>query len=190
MDVAENTACPTFAAGCLGLLCSSRCPGGLVLKLYDLAKALRDAAVPVVGGFQTPMEQEALTVLLRGRQPVIWVPSWHRPVRGLPLDAQRAHQDGRLVLQNIFPESCRRPSRQRGRERNQWIVDHCRALVIVHATPGGDTGAVLQAAIGRGVPTAFLDDPANEGVFEGNSVIRVGVADVPDWFRSIATSLG
>ena len=48
------------------LFCSQRCPGDLVLKTYDLARAMRDAGVPVIGGFQTPMERECLRLLLRG----------------------------------------------------------------------------------------------------------------------------
>ncbi len=53
------------------LFCSNRCPGDLILKTYDLARAMRDAGVPVVSGFQTPMEKECLRLLLRGSQPVV-----------------------------------------------------------------------------------------------------------------------
>ena len=48
------------------LFCSNRCPGDLSLKTYDLARAMRDAGVPVIGGFQTPMEKECLRLLLQG----------------------------------------------------------------------------------------------------------------------------
>jgi hypothetical protein len=34
------------------------------LKTYDLARDLRDADVPVIGGFHTPMEKECLRLLL------------------------------------------------------------------------------------------------------------------------------
>ena len=37
------------------LLCSNCCPGDIILKIYDLARAMRDAGVPVISGFQTPM---------------------------------------------------------------------------------------------------------------------------------------
>ena len=56
------------------LFCSSRCPGDLILKTYDIAKAMRSAGVPVIGGFQTPMEKECLRLLLRGEQPVVVCP--------------------------------------------------------------------------------------------------------------------
>ncbi len=57
------------------LFYSNRCPGDLILKTYDLARAMRDAETPVIGGFQTPMEKECLRLLLRGRQPVVICPA-------------------------------------------------------------------------------------------------------------------
>lgn len=40
----------------LGLFCSTRCPGDVVLRAYETARALRDGGIPVIGGFHTPME--------------------------------------------------------------------------------------------------------------------------------------
>ena len=39
------------------LFCPQRCPRDLILKTYDLARAMRDAGVLVTGGFQTLMEK-------------------------------------------------------------------------------------------------------------------------------------
>ena len=57
------------------LFCSNRCPGDLILKTYDLARAMRDAGVPVIGGFHTPMDRECLRLLMRGTQPVVVCPA-------------------------------------------------------------------------------------------------------------------
>ena len=46
------------------LFCSGQCPGDVILTMYDLARAMRDAGVPVIGGFQSPMEKECLRLLL------------------------------------------------------------------------------------------------------------------------------
>jgi hypothetical protein len=59
----------------LGFLCSIRCPGNLIVQCYDLARALRDAHIPVIGGFHTPMEREALDFLIKGQQPIIICPA-------------------------------------------------------------------------------------------------------------------
>lgn len=55
----------------LGLICSIRCPGSIVIQTFDAMRALRDAGVIVVGGFHSPMERECLDILLRGSQQVI-----------------------------------------------------------------------------------------------------------------------
>src|SRR5262245_62124899 len=74
----------------LGFICATRCPGNIILRTYDLALALGEAGVPVIGGFHTPIEKECLEVLLRGQQPVVICPaltierlrlpmSWRKP---------------------------------------------------------------------------------------------------------------
>lgn len=57
----------------LGLICSVQCPGSVVIKTFDAIRELRDAGIPVAGGFHSPMEKECLEFLLRGQQPVIVV---------------------------------------------------------------------------------------------------------------------
>ena len=48
------------------LFCANRCPGNLDIKTFDFAKTMRNAGVPVIGGFQAPMEKWCLRLLLRG----------------------------------------------------------------------------------------------------------------------------
>ena len=57
------------------LFCSGQCPGDVILKMYGLSLAMRDAGVPVIGGFQSPMEKECLRLLLRGDQPIVVCPA-------------------------------------------------------------------------------------------------------------------
>ena len=85
------------------LFCSQRCPGDLILKTYDLARAMRDAGVPVIGGFQTPMERECLRLLLRGRQPVVVCPARGIDNMRVPRDWRAAIDDGRLLVLSPFP---------------------------------------------------------------------------------------
>ena len=59
----------------LGFFCATRCPGNVILRTYDLVLVLREAGVPVIGGFHTPMEKACLEVLLRGQQAVVICPA-------------------------------------------------------------------------------------------------------------------
>ena len=43
------------------------------MRCLDWATRMRDQGVCVMGGFQSPLERDVLTVLLQWKQPVIWV---------------------------------------------------------------------------------------------------------------------
>ena len=93
------------------LFCSNRCPGDLILNTYDLAWAMRGAGVPVIGGFQTPMEKECLRLLLRGSQPVVVCPgSRHRQHARAPRVARLAGSgpDASVVALSGHPDAGRR----------------------------------------------------------------------------------
>jgi len=48
-------------------------PRSIVLKTFDAITRMRDDGKILIGGFHSVMEWECLGILLRGRQPVIWV---------------------------------------------------------------------------------------------------------------------
>ena len=146
----------------LALLCSNRCPGNLVLMFYELARRLRDEGIGTMGGFQTPMEQEALDFLIRGNQPVVWVPSWSCTVRGLAKPQREAMEERGLRLINIFEPLKSRPSKASGEARNNWIIEHADAVLVVHAHAGGLTEKAARKALESGKPTWTLRDAAND----------------------------
>ena len=105
------------------LFCSNRCPGDLILKTYDLARAMRDAGVPVIGGFQTPMEKECLRLLLRGSEPVVVCPARGIEKMRIPRDWRPALDGGRLLVISPFPSTCRRPTVELAAQRNDLVAD-------------------------------------------------------------------
>jgi predicted Rossmann fold nucleotide-binding protein DprA/Smf involved in DNA uptake len=105
----------------LGLVCSKRCPGNAILRTYALAKALRDAQIPVIGGFHSPMEKECLDLLLHGTQPVVVCPARSLEAMKLPR-AWRSHiSAGRLLLISSFAARHRRRA-----DRHQITPRRCR----------------------------------------------------------------
>ena len=58
-----------------GLFCSARTPGDAILRAHDTARGLRDEGATVISGFHSPIEQECLRILLRGKQPIILCPA-------------------------------------------------------------------------------------------------------------------
>ena len=141
--------------------CSNRCPGDLILKTYDLARAMRDAGVPVIGGFQTPMEKECLRLLLRGSQPVVVCPARGIDNMRVPREWRDPLEAGRMLVLSPFPASRRRPTIELAAQRNDLVAGLAHRVFIAHAAPGGKTEAVAQRLANSGKPLLTLDSPAN-----------------------------
>ena len=105
------------------LFCSQRCPGDLILKTYDLARAMRDAGVPVIGGFQTPMEKECLRLLLCGSQPVVVCPARGIDNMRISSDWRPALDEDRLLILSPFLSTQRRPTVEFAAQRNNLVAD-------------------------------------------------------------------
>ena len=155
------------------LFCSNRCPGDLILKTYDLARAMRDAGVPVIGGFQTPMERECLRLLLRGNQPVVVCPARSIDNMRTPRDWRPALDEGRLLVLSPLPVTARRPTAELAAQRNDLVADLAQRVFVAHAAPGSKTEGFARKLIESGKPLLTLDSPANANMVEmGAEVVR------------------
>ena len=143
------------------LFCSNRCPGDIILKTYDLARAIRDAGVPVIGGFQTPMEKECLRLLLRGSQPVVVCPARGIQSMRIPREWRPALDAGRLLILSPFPPSQRRPTAKIAVRRNELVADIATRVFIAHAAPAGATEALAHRIAASGKPILTIASPAN-----------------------------
>ena len=129
-----------------------RCLAELILKTYDLARRLRDEGVAVVSGFQSPMEREALHILLKGTQP-----GGGMPPRRLP----PAFGAGRLLLVSPFPAQERRATAELAAARNRLVGALAGRIVIIHAAPGGKVGRACGEFVSWGKPVYALQSEAN-----------------------------
>ncbi|MDE0165954.1 MAG: DNA-processing protein DprA [Bryobacterales bacterium] len=148
------------------LFCSIRCPGDLILKTYDLAREMRDAGAPVIGGFQTPMEKECLRLLLRGTQPVVVCPARGIDKMRIPRDWRAPLEEDRFLVLSPFPSTRRRPTVKLAARRNDLVANLARRVLIVHAAPGGKTEAFARKLAESGKPLLTLDSPANANLME------------------------
>ena len=148
------------------LFCSNRCPGDLILKTYDLARAMRDAGVPAIGGFQTPMERECLRLLLRGTQPVVVCPARGIDNMRIPRDWRPALDDGHLLVLSPFPATARRPTAELATQRNNLVAGLAQRVFIAHAASGSKTEAFARKLAATGKPLLTLDSSANANLVE------------------------
>lgn len=145
----------------LGLLCSVRCPGAVILKAYDLAVALRDAGVTVAGGFHSPMERECLRVLLRGTQPVIVCPARSIETMRVPAEWREPIEQGRLLIVSPFATGKRRATTALAQERNRFVAALADAVMVAHATRDGRTEALCREFVAWRKPLYTFDTPEN-----------------------------
>ena len=145
----------------LGLFCSSRAPGTVILGVHDLAQRWRHGGPTVIGGFHSPVEREALKILLRGPRPV--VACLARGLEGMrPKPEYKAPlAEGRLLLLSPFDASVRRITAKTSMARNRFVAALADAVLIAHAYPGSKTAALAEEVAAWGKPVYTLDHPSN-----------------------------
>lgn len=141
----------------LGFFCSTRCPGNVILRTYDLAQALRAAEVPVIGGFHTPMEKECLDLLLRGPQPVVACPA--RSIAGmrLPVIWRKPLAENRLLVLSPFEARHRRPTVDMAEQRNRFVATLADEIFVAHAPAGSRTERLCAELMAGGKRVFTLD---------------------------------
>ncbi len=149
----------------LALFCSERCPGDLIIKACDVATALRDAAVPVISGFHSPVERECLRILLSGTQPVVICPARSLERMRLRSEWLGAVEEGRLLLMSPFGPKQNRPTAALAAQRNEFVAVLARAVLIIYADAGGFVESVAKKALDWRKPLFALESPANGKLF-------------------------
>lgn len=150
--------------------CSQFCPGDIILKAQDWANAHGQESAPVIGGFHTPVERDALRILLRTQAPVIIVPArsikgWRAPGKLGPA-IRDGVKSGRVRLVSPFPETQRRTTAASSETRNRYIIGNCKEIMIAHASPEGKTEQLAIEAISRGLNVLTLQSASNSNLLK------------------------
>lgn len=159
----------------MALFCSVKCPGEPIVQAYDLARALRDASVTVIGGFQSPIEKDCLDLLLRGTQPVIICPA--RGIQGMRLPAiwKKAIRQRRLLLLSPFDERFRRPTVKLTEQRNEFVASIADQVLFAYANPGGKLEALARKLVTLSKPVLTLNSKENANLVAlGAKVVTPG----------------
>jgi predicted Rossmann fold nucleotide-binding protein DprA/Smf involved in DNA uptake len=147
----------------LALLCSAKAPASVLLAVHDLAQQWRQAERPVISGFHSPVEREALTVLLREPGRTILCPARSLPQRLNP-EWRRPLAEGRLTILSPFGAGVKRGTKETAVYRNRVVAALADAILIAYAHPGGSAEQLAREALAWGKPVYALDCPANEGL--------------------------
>lgn len=150
----------------LALFCSVKCPGNLILQTYDLAQNLRKAGMPVGSGFHSPLEKECLTILLRGKSPLLICPARSLAGMRFPAEWQEPLSQGRLLLLSPFATDKRRPTADMAQERNRFVAALASHIFIAYAAPGGKTEQFCREVLSWGKPVYTFTHEANAHLAE------------------------
>jgi predicted Rossmann fold nucleotide-binding protein DprA/Smf involved in DNA uptake len=145
----------------LGFFCTTRCPGEVILRTYDLALALREANIPVIGGFHTPMEKECLEVLLRGQQPVVLCPARSIARLRMPMSWRKPCAEGRLLILSPFAAHQRRPTVALAEDRNYFVATLATYIFVAYAGPGSRTAQFCAELVAQHRRLYTFDLPDN-----------------------------
>jgi predicted Rossmann fold nucleotide-binding protein DprA/Smf involved in DNA uptake len=150
----------------LALFCSARCPGNLILKLYDVLRTLRDKRQTVISGFHSPLEQEALLTLIQGQGGIIICPARSIDTMHVPIAWQQALSDGRLLVISPFGTHEERITARLAARRNKFVADVADRVLIVYAEPASRTAELAQTILDRGKRLLTLPAPENKHLLE------------------------
>lgn len=144
-----------------GIFCSQRVPGRVVLQALELAQRLADAGIDVISGFQSPVERELLTILLRGRGGVVVCPA--RSLVGATVKRAWAEPllSRRLLLVTQLDGDLRRPTAALAMRRNRMAAAMSSRVILLHATPGGQLWRLAAEIVSWAMPIECLEHRAN-----------------------------
>lgn len=158
----------------IALFCSIKCPGDLILKTYDLAQALRDAKIPVISGFHTPIEQDCFKILLRGTQPIIHCPARSLHKMRLSSEQKQAMVENRLLLISPFSASYPRVTAELAEKRNEMVGAIAHTIFIAYAAPNSKTLAFSQRLIAAGKSVVTFASPSNP-LLQEQGIVGFGI---------------
>lgn len=166
----------------LGFFCSVKCPGDLILRSYDLARSLRDAGIPVIGGFHSPIEKDCLELLLKGTHPIILCPA--RSIENMlvkkifrqPLD------EGRLLFLSPFEKKIKRQTGQTSQLRNQLVGMLANAVFVAHAEADGKLAEISNEILSWNKPLYTFESEYNKTLIKMGAQ-PVNIDDVSGWAR-------
>lgn len=167
----------------LGLLCSTKCPGNVILKSYAAARIIRGTHCAVVSGFHSAIEKDCLDILLTGKGSIIICPARRLATTRLPRAWQEAIGAGRMLLLSPFDEKQKRATAKLAVERNRFVTSIANEILIAYAHPGSRTEALCREVLASGKRVYTFNDPANQ------HLIDMGAVPIePGHFSTMASS--
>ena len=155
----------------LGIISARQVDPDLALKSSQLLTQLAFLNnVAFVSGWHSPLEEEALRILLAQEASVVWcvATSLDRLVPS-NLIATRVTAGKALILTHCSPRA-KRISRNASLRRNELIVELTKALLVVSAPEVSTSFSLAQSALRRGKFVLTPEHPTNKGLLASGAL--------------------
>ena len=116
----------------VALFCAPGCPNELAVHAYLLAQHLRHSSIALIGGFETPVEEEWLKISLESSQPIVMCPAREIDTMRIPEQCKIALELGRLLILSPFSETGK-ASTQKIRYRDRMVAALADQTVVPYA---------------------------------------------------------
>lgn len=148
----------------LGFFCSIKCPGDIILKTYDLARSFRDAGIPLVSGFHSPIEKDVFDLLRSGSQSLVVCPARSIENMRIPNAWKEAINNGRLLVLSPFKKKHKRVTASLSEQRNRIAASLVKDAFLPYAAPGNRTENLCKDIISAGKQIFTFGDDANQSL--------------------------
>ena len=150
----------------LGLLCSRKCPGSVIIKFFDLLSEWKKTEITLVSGVHGPLEQEALKSLWNSNAKFVVCPARSIENMKIPKDWKNLIDKGRMLVLSSFAVNENRQSVRLAAARNLFVSRVATQLLIVHASKG----SLLEHLATRINNFYTIDCPENENLLQFGAV--------------------
>jgi hypothetical protein len=121
------------------------------------------------------MERACLSLLLKGKQPVIWCPAKRLTVNRLPKEYSGPISDGRLLLLSPFEERIKRARQDIAVFRNEFVAALADRVFVAYTAPGGKTESFYMKILGWEKPLLTFNSPSNAALLASGALPYTGL---------------
>lgn len=118
-------------------LCSSKCPGNIIIKIQAQAFQWREKGLAIASGFHSPVEKEVLNVLIKGTQPIVICPARSLNNMRLPKLWRSGLNENRILIITPIHRSNKRPTKELCNKRNAFLVKLTKKVYIPYVDASG-----------------------------------------------------
>ena len=154
----------------LAVFCSKKYPGTIIMQMYDVMRSLRKESLAVIGGFHSPMEQECLNILFRGKASAIVCPARALHNMRIRKEFRGPLGEGRLLLLLPFQDHHNRISLKNSTSRNYFVAAVADAIIVTYAAPQSKTEEFCGEIISWGKPVYTLKSEENKKLIEMGAI--------------------